>query len=76
MGLAGNQSLNYHILYIRPYLFSCLVCWVLTVTLDVIEDSPKTSLVSNIVLVRVFIEYEVITILVDGIVCQMHAEIP
>ena len=73
MGLAGNQSLNYHILYIRPYLFCCLICWVLTVTLDVIEDSSKTSLMSNIVLVRIFIEYEVIAILVDSIVCQMHA---
>ena len=75
MGLPGNQSLNYHILYIRPYLFSSLICWVLAVTLDVIEDSPKTSLVANIVFIRILIEYEVIAVLVDRIVCQMHAQI-
>ena len=75
MRLSCYQSLNNHILNIRPYLFSCLIGWVLSVTLDVIENSSKTSLVANVVFIRILIEYEVIAILIDSIVCQMHAQI-
>ena len=43
--------------------------------LDVVEDCPEAALVPHIILVRVLIEYEVVTVLIDGVICEVHAEV-
>lgn len=41
----------------------------------IVKDSSQTSLVAHIILVRVLIENEVVTIFVNCIIGEMHAEV-
>ena len=43
--------------------------------LDVIEDCPEAALVPHIILVRVLVENKVITVLIDSVICEVHAEV-
>ncbi len=68
-----NQRFDDYILNIGPDLFSCLVFGPLAVRVYVFENCSETALVANIIFIRVLIEYEILTVFIYRVVCQMHA---
>ena len=75
MWLTCNQSFHNDILDVCPNLLGGFVSWILAVFLDVIEDCPEAALVAYIILVRVFIENKVVTVLIECIIREVHAEV-
>jgi hypothetical protein len=74
--MSCNQRFDDYILNIGPDLLSCFVFGPLAVRVNVIENCSETALVANIIFIRVLIEYEILTVFIYRVVCQMHAQVP
>lgn len=60
------------LLDVLPNFISCLIFFVLSVCIDIVENGRKRALVSDIVMILVFILDEAVGLLVNRVVGQMH----
>lgn len=63
------------LLDVLPNFISCLIFFVLSVCIDIVENGRKRALVSDIVMILVFILDEAVGLLVNGVVGQMHTQV-
>lgn len=75
MRLACNEGLDDNIFDVVPNLLRILILAIPSMAIYIVKNCPKTPFVAHIILVWILIEYEVVAVLVDCIVSQMHAQI-
>ena len=63
------------LLDVLPDFISCLILFILPVCIDVVQDGRKRSLVSDVVMILIFILDEPVGLLVDGIVGKVHTQV-
>ena len=75
MWLATNHSFNNNFLNCLPDILGGFILLRFSMLIDIGKDSSEGSFVAYIISVRIFVEYEFITVLINGIVSEMHAQV-
>lgn len=63
------------LLDVFPNFIACLILLILSICIDVVQDSRERTLVSDVVMVLVFILDEAVGLLIDRIIGKMHAQV-